>query len=184
MKVRFSFLLVILLAFSLSALAQDASKMKLGIIELAAFRAEIGELKIKYEKLQTEFASKQRELESMQTSIAAKQKTLQEAQNLTQQQGAKLQEEIQSLQKEAQRKLEDAQAMAQRREQEETSAIYDKISKFLEQYCTQKGITHVLEAGRLRETALIVYAAPPAFITDDFIKEYNKANPATTAAAK
>lgn len=182
MRVRFSFLSVILLALSLSALAQDANKMKVGIIELAAFRSEIGELKVKYEKLQTEFASKQRELEALQTSIEAKQKTLQETPSLTQAQAAKLQDEVQSLQKEAQRKGEDAQALAQRREQEETGAIYDKISKFLEQYCTQKGITHVLEAGRLRETALVVYAAPTAFITDDFIKEYNKANPATTAA--
>ncbi|MBI1761156.1 MAG: OmpH family outer membrane protein [Acidobacteria bacterium] len=187
MKLKSNFILrlsALMLVLSLSAVAQDAGKTKVGILELAAFRTEIGELKVKYEKLQVEFGPKQRELESMQTSLEAKQKTLQEATNLTPQQSAGLQEQIQSLQKEIARKGEDAQALAQKREQEETGAIYDKISKFLEQYCAQKGITQVLEAGKLRESALVVYAATAAFITDDFIKEYNKANPAPATAAK
>jgi len=183
MKIRLSFALILLAGLSLNALAQDA-KTKLGIIELAAFRTEIGELKVKYDKLQAEFAGKERELGSIQDSLAAKQKTLQETPTLTPQQSAKLQEEIKQLQTEGQRKLEDAQALMQKREQEETGATYDKISKFLEQYCAQRGITHVLEAGRLREGGLVVYAAPASFITDDFIKEYNKANPVPATAAK
>lgn len=169
---------------ALTGFAQDTGKAKIGIIDLAAFRTEIGELKVKYEKLQREFEPRQRELETMQSSLEAKQKALQETKTLTAQQGAKLQEDIQSLQKEVTRKTEDAQAMAQKREQEETGATYDKISNFLEQYCTQRGITQVLEAGRLRETSLVVYATPAAFITEDFVKEYNKANPAPATAAK
>lgn len=184
MKIRLSFALILLALFSLNAFAQDAAKTKIGIIDIAAFRTEIGELKLKYEKLQTEFAPKQRELESLQTSLEAKQKTLQDTPTLTPQQAAKLQSDIQELQKEGQRKLEDTQALVQKREQDETGATYDKITKFLEQYCGQRGITHVLEAGKLRETAMVVYAAPASFITDDFIKEYNKANPAPAAAAK
>ncbi len=187
MKLKLNLILTLpafVVLLSLSALAQDAGKAKVGILELAAFRTEIGELKVKYEKLQAEFAPKQRELEAMQSSMEAKQKALQETKTLTAQQAAKLQEEIQSLQKELTRKGEDAQALAQRREQEETGETYDKVSKFLEQYCAQKGITQVLEAGRLRESALVIYAAPAAFITDDFIKEYNKANPVPATAAK
>lgn len=187
MKLKLSLVLTLpalVVLLSLSALAQDAGKTKIGILELAAFRSEISELKVKYEKLQAEFAPKQRELEAMQNSIEAKQKTLQETKTLTAQQAAKLQEEIQTLQKEFTRKGEDAQALAQKREQDETGATYDKISKFLEQYCAQKGITQVLEAGKLRETAMVIYAVPTAFITDDFIKEYNKANPVPATAAK
>ena len=154
MKLKLNFALILpalLAALSFSALAQDAGKAKIGIIELAAFRTEIGELKVKYEKLQAEFGTKQRELESIQSSLAAKQRALQEATNLTPQQSAKLQEEIQSLQKEGQRKGEDAQALAQKREQEETGAIYDKISTYLEQYCAQKGSADTRDGpGRLR----------------------------------
>jgi outer membrane protein len=175
-------LLFAVMALNASVPAQD--KTKIGIIEIAAFRSEIGELKVKYEKLQNEFAPLQRELEGMASSIEAKQKALQEGKNLTPQQAAKLQDDIQSLQKEAQRKQEDGQATAGKREQEETGATYEKISKFLEQYCAQKGITQVLEAGKLRETGLVIFAVPTAFITDDFVKEYNKANPVSPTAAK
>ena len=189
------FSLVALSAASLSAHAQAPAaspapapaadaKTKIGIIEIAAFRVEIGELKAKYEKLQAEFAPRQRQLESLQTSIESKQKVLQEGKTLTPQQAAKLQDEIQGLQTEAKRKLEDSQAEAGKREQAETGATYEKISKFLEQYCTQKGITQVLEASKLRETGLVIYAAATAFITDDFVKEYNKANPVPATAAK
>ncbi len=182
------FTVMALMGLNVSASAQapasTEAKTKIGIIEIAAFRSEVTELKVRYEKLQAEFATVQRDLESMATSIEAKQKTLQESKTLTQQQGAKLQSDIQSLQTEAKRKQEDATAMAGKREQEETGATYEKISKFLEQYCTQKGITQVLEAGKLRESGLVIYAAQAAFITDDFVKEYNKANPVPAAAAK
>src|SRR5215470_229641 len=105
MKIRLSFALILLAGLSLNALAQDV-KTKIGIIEIAAFRTEITELKVKYDKLQAEFATKQRELESLQSSLEAKQKTLQETPNLTPQQGAKLQDDIKQLQTEGQRKLE------------------------------------------------------------------------------
>ena len=182
------FTVMALMTLSASASAQAPAatedKTKIGIIEIAAFRSEVAELKVRYEKLQAEFATIQRELESMATSIETKQKALQEGKTLTQQQAAKLQGDIQSLQTEAKRKQEDSQALAGKREQEETGATYEKISKFLEQYCTQKGITQVLEAGKLRESGLVIYAAQAAFITDDFVKEYNKANPVPATAAK
>ena len=73
MKIRLSFALILLAGLSLSAMAQDA-KTKLGIIEIAAFRTEISELKVKYDKLQAEFATKERELQSLQDALAAKQK--------------------------------------------------------------------------------------------------------------
>ena len=71
------FTVMALIAMRASVQAQD--KTKIGIIEIAAFRSEVGELKVKYEKLQAEFATVQRDLESMATSIEAKQKTLQES---------------------------------------------------------------------------------------------------------
>ena len=60
----------------------------------------------------------------------------------------------------------------------ETEAIYEKLSKFLDQYCSKNGITTVFDARRLQETGVVVYAAPMANVTKDFVTEYNKANPA------
>jgi len=155
-----------------------ATKMKVAIIDWAVFRDEIAELKTKYEKLQTEFASKARDLESMQNSMANKQKVAQDNKTLTPQQAQKLGDEIENLKKDYNRSLQDSQDLAGKREREETEAIYDKLSKFLEQYCAKHGITHVFDARRLQDTGVVVYAAPTSNITKDFISEYNKANPA------
>ncbi len=182
------FLLAILaIGGSSAALAQGAApagsvpKMKIAIVDILAFREQIGELKVRYDKLQTEFATVYREMESMQGTLAAQEKTLNENTTLTPQQAAKLQNDFEAGKREYQRKLEDAQEMVRRREKEETEAIYEKLSKFLEQYCIGKGITSVYDARRLQETGVVVYVAGQANITEDLVKEYNKANPMPAA---
>ncbi len=190
MKIRPLFTLVFLLLTAASAFAQATSapaavpKPKIAIVDVLAFRDEVLELKAKYDKLQTEFGAKYRELEAMQNSIGQKQKVLEENKALTPQQAQKLADEIEQLKKDYNRSLEDSQATAQRREKEETEAIYDKLSKFLDQYCTKHGITSVYDARRLQETGVVVYVTRTANITADFVKEYNKANPVPATAAK
>ena len=164
------------------AQAPGDAKAKVAIIDSAVFREEVQELKAKYEKLQAEFAPKARDLEAMGNSIANKQKVAQENKTLTPQQAQKLNDEIEQLKKEYNRALQDSQDLAARREKAETEAIFEKLSKFLEQYCAKHGITHVFDARRLQETGVVVYAAPASNITKDFIAEYNKANPVQTAA--
>jgi len=186
MKMKILLTLAFLLLTAPGAFAQAdgaSAKVKIAIVDVLAFREEVLELKAKYEKLQTEFAAKYRDLESMQTSIANKQKVLQENKTLTPQQAQKLNDEIEQLKKDYNRSLEDSQAMAQRREREETETIYDKLSKFLDQYCAKNGITSVFDARRLQETGVVVYAAPTANITKVFVSEYNRANPVQAAAA-
>jgi Skp family chaperone for outer membrane proteins len=164
-----------------AAPAGPVPKMKVAIIDVLAFREQVVELKAKYDKLQGEFAPRYQQLESLQTKLSAQEKTLAENKSLTPQQAAKLNDEFEQGKKEYQRTLEDSQTLARKREQEETEAIYDKLSKFLDQYCTKNGITHVFDARRLQETNLVVYAAPTANITNDFVKEYNKAFPSQAA---
>jgi Skp family chaperone for outer membrane proteins len=194
MKNRLLWTLVIAVALCASALAQGPQsaapaatgplpKMKVAIVDVLAFREQIGELKIKYEKLTAEFQPKYRELEALQSSIKAKEQVLGQNKNLTPQQAAKLNEEYEQAQKDFKRTTEDMQALANKRERDETEAIYDKLSKFMDQYCAKNGITHVFDANRLRETGTVVYAVSTANITEAFIKEYNKANPAAGAPA-
>jgi|SRR5262245_1603918 len=182
MKMKLLLTLAFLLIAAQGAFAQaaggGATKMKVAIIDSMVFRDEVLELKTKYEKLQAEFAPKARDLESMQTSIVNKQKVAQENKTLTPQQAQKLDDEIEQLKKEYNRSLQDSQDLASKREKAETEAIYEKISKFFEQYCAKYGITHVFDARRLQDTGVAVYAAPTSNITRDFISEYNKANPA------
>jgi outer membrane protein len=192
MKIKLLMALVLLLLAGSSGFAQTAAqpaaagapKLKVAIIDVLAFREEVLELKAKYEKLQAEFAPKYRELEAMQSNIGAKQKVLEENKTLTPQQSQKLVEEIEQLKREYNRSLEDSQTRARKRETEETEAIYEKLDKALNQYCAKHGITTVFDARRLQDTGVIVHVKlPDANITQDFVKEYNKANPVQAAAA-
>ncbi len=192
MKIKLLITLILVLLAGSSAFAQTAAQpaggtvpnMKVAIVDVVAFKSEILELKVKYDKLNTEFAPKLRELEAMQNTAATKQKVLEENKTLTPQQQQKLVEEIEQLKKEYNRSLEDMQTAGQKREREETEAIYEKIDKALNQYFTKHGITAVFDVRRLQETGVIVHVKlPDANITADFIKEYNKANPVQAAAA-
>jgi Skp family chaperone for outer membrane proteins len=191
MKIKLSLTIIFLLLAGASAFAQGAGaqpagevpKVKVAIVDWLAFREEVHELKAKYDKLKAEFAPKYRELEAMQNTLAAKQKVLQENTSMTPPQAQKLNAEIEQVKKDYNRALEDAEALADKREAEETQATYEKLEKFLDQYCSKHGITTVFEARRLQETGVVVYVAPGSNITADFIKEYNKANPQQAAAA-
>ncbi len=187
MKMKLLLTLAFLLLTAQGAFAQAAgaapSKVKIAIVDVLAFREQIQELKAKYEKLQVEFAPKYRDLESMQSKVQAQQKVLEENKTLTQLQAQKLTAEIEGLKKDYNRTLQDSQDLARKREQAETEAIYDKLSKFLDQYCVKHGITSVFDARRLQETGVVVFADPAANITNDFVSEYNKVNPVQTAAA-
>jgi outer membrane protein len=163
--------------------AGAGQKTRIALLAFPALREGIGELKQRYQKLQQEFSPRATELDAMQNSIASKEKVAAENKTLTAPQAQKLAEEIAGLKKDYQRKLEDAQEQARKREAEETSPVLEKINNFLEKYCSQRGITHVYDVARLQETGAALYAAPGANITEDFIREYNKANPAPAAAA-
>ena len=162
--------------------AGGATKTKVAFIDAMVFRDEVLELKAKYDKLQTEFATKARDLESMQNSIANKQKVAQENKSLTLQQAQKLNDEIELLKKDYTRSLQDSQDAYDKRVKAETDDIYEKIGKFIEQYCAKQGITWVFDARRLQDTGVVVYFPTASNITKDLISEYNKANPVQTAA--
>jgi outer membrane protein len=190
MKTKLLMTLALVIAATAAALAQtggaqtaQATKTKIAIIDVMAFRDGIEELKIKYEKLQTEFAPRYRELEAMQNSLAAKEKVLNENKELTQQQALKLQQELEDGKRTLQRSVEDSQAAAAKREEEETGPTKEKLSKFLEQYCQKLGISFVFDGRQLQETGIVIYADGKANITEDFVKEYNKAYPLPAGAA-
>src|SRR5215470_8693411 len=65
------------------AVGGQVPKMKVAIVDVLAFREKVGELKIKYDKLQTEFGPRAQQLESMKTKLAAQERTLAENKNLT-----------------------------------------------------------------------------------------------------
>ena len=77
------------------AAAGAVPKLRAAIVFIDAFRGDVEELKIKYQKLQAEFDPRGRELQSMQTNLDAKEKVLAEAasKNMTPQQQRRLADE-------------------------------------------------------------------------------------------
>jgi outer membrane protein len=156
---------------------------KIAFINTAAFRVGIGEFKTTLEALNKEFEPQNKELEGLQ-------KQIEELKNKVQNEGPKAQASVRDgwieqgtqLEKTLKRKTEDYQTILQRRGQEIVGPVMDRINKFFDQYCQQRNIVMVLERGVADNSNLLVWMAPPAEITEDFMTEYNKAHPSSTPA--
>jgi Skp family chaperone for outer membrane proteins len=157
---------------------------KIAFINTAAFRVGIGEFKTTLEALNKEFEPQNKELEGLQ-------KQIEDLKNKVQNEGPKAQPAVRDgwieqgtqLEKTLKRKTEDYQTLFQRRGQEIVGPVMDKINKFFDQYCQQRNIVMVMERQVADSSNLLVWMAPPAEITEDFMNEYNKAHPSSTPAA-
>ncbi len=157
---------------------------KLAYINTAAFSNGIGELKVKLDALNGEFEPKKKEVQGDEDYLNnLKNKIQTQGSTVSVQVRTQWVEEATEKEKLLTRKKEDYNAMGQKRLAEVTQPIYDKVGKFLESYCQQRGIVMVLEGGAAQQAGILLFAAQATDITDDFIKEYNKANPAPGAAA-
>jgi len=156
---------------------------KVAILFFGAFREGITEMKNRLDALNAEFEPKNKEIQALRERI-------QNLNNQIQTQGGTVQpavrnqwaEEAADKDKLLKRMVEDTDALAKKRFEEVGGPIQEKILRFLEQYSQQRGIVMVFEGGALQQSAVMLFAAQPTNITDDFIKEYNKANPGTAAA--
>jgi outer membrane protein len=156
---------------------------RIAIVNTAAFRVGIGEFKSTLEALNKEFEPKNNELASLQKQIEdLKNKVQTQSQSVQPSVANSWIEQGAELEKTLKRKSEDYQTLFQRRGQEMVGPILDKINKFFDQYCQQHNITMVLERAVADNSSLLVWAKPDVEITDDFIKEYNKAHPSSTPA--
>jgi Skp family chaperone for outer membrane proteins len=156
---------------------------KIAFINTAAFRVGIGEFKTTLEALNKEFEPQNKELEGLQ-------KQIEELKNKVQKEGPQAQPSVRDgwieqgtqLEKTLKRKTEDYQTLFQRRGQEIVGPVMEKINKFFGQYCQQRNIVMVMERQVADSSNLLVWMAPPAEITEDFMNEYNKAHPSSTPA--
>jgi outer membrane protein len=90
---------------------------------------------------------------------------------------AQLQAEGQDLDKQIKRDVEDARADLAKAEDRATKPVRDKLFQFLQGYAQQRGIVLIINIAGVAQTGSIAFANPATDITEDFIKEYNKANP-------
>jgi len=157
---------------------------KIAIINTAAFRGGIDELRVKLEALSKEFETQNAELQGLQ-------KQIEDLKNKVQSQSPAVQPSVRNgwieqgteLEKALKRKTEDYQGLFQKRYEQLVGPVAIKINNFMSQYNQQHNIVLVLEREVAESSNLLVWMAPVAEITEDFIKEYNKANSSSAPAA-
>ena len=157
---------------------------KLAYINSGRFSTDINELKGKLDSFSAELDPKRKEVQSEEEALNnLKNKINTQGATVSAQVRNQWVEDATDKEKALNRKKEDYNQLGQRRVAEVAQPVYDKVTKFLDSNCQQGGIVMVLEVGAAQQAGILIFASQATDITDDFIKEYNKANPAPAGAA-
>ncbi|HEX8162249.1 MAG TPA: OmpH family outer membrane protein [Pyrinomonadaceae bacterium] len=88
-------------------------------------------------------------------------------------------DQAEQLKRDIERKAQDAQAAVERRQREVLGPLQEEVFNALQTYAQSRGIAVVIDMNRVP----VLFVADSVDITRDFITEYNRTHPATTAAA-
>jgi Skp family chaperone for outer membrane proteins len=193
-KIRFAALAALILgAVASVASAQQATQAGLGaavpdgkiaVINTQLFPDSIAELKQKYDQVGTQFKDRSQRLQEAQGRLQTMENDLRTKQGVLKPDDyAKLQQDYTDLKKRAEREYEDAKADFDRQVESATKPVRDKLYQFLQTYASQRGIVMIINLAGAAQSGTLAYWNPGADVTEDFIAEYNKANPVAGAPA-
>jgi Skp family chaperone for outer membrane proteins len=179
-------------AISSSASAQQATQAgvsaalpdgRVAVVNSQAFLGGIGELKQKYEQVDKQFQARYQQLQALEAQLKQMENDMQvKGPTLAPEKLAELQNNYNELKKKGTRDLEDLKAEYDRTIDTATKPIRDKLYQFLNNYAAQHSIVLVINLAGAAQSGSLAYWNPGTDITDDFIAEYNKANPVPGAA--
>ena len=192
-RIKLTLLVAALAAISSSASAQQATQAgvsaalpdgRIAVVNSQAFLGGIGELKQKYEQVDKQFQSRYQQLQALEAQLKQMENDMQvKGPTLAPEKLAELQNSYNELKKKGTRDLEDLKAEYDRTIDTATKPIRDKLYQFLNNYAAQHSIVLVINLAGAAQSGSLAYWNPGTDITDDFIVEYNKANPVPGAAA-
>jgi outer membrane protein len=156
---------------------------KVAVMNTEAFRAAIGELKLKYDQVENQFKDRYQKLQGVETQLKQMESDIKtKGPNLTADKLQEMQIAYEDLKRRGTRDFEDLKADYERTVDTATKPIRDKLFQFLNTYAQQRGIVMIFNLAGAAQTGALAFWHPGADITDDFIAEYNKANPVSGAA--
>ncbi len=168
-----------------SAAGGTGAEGKLAYLNSSRFRDGIFELKERIDALNKEFEPKKKEVQSLEEEVNnLKNKIQTQGPTVSAQVRAQWVDEGTEKEKKLKRLAEDYEALGQKRLAEAYQPVSDKIMKFLDSYCQQRGIVMVMEGGAVQQAGVLLWASTATDITEDFMKEFNKINTGGTAAPK
>jgi outer membrane protein len=160
-------------------------KGKIAVINTAAFQEKVEEFKAKIDSLTRQFEPRLKEVQGLVDKITALEATLKSQTGvLAPAKIAEMTENIESMKREHKRKAEDLEADANRARDKAFEPITAKLGKFAEDYTAKRGIVMLVDLANGLQSGTVIWFDRRADVTQDFINEYNKANPVATAAAK
>jgi Skp family chaperone for outer membrane proteins len=160
-------------------------KGKIAVINTGAFQEKVEEFKAKVESLSRQFEPRVKEVQGLADKINALETTL-KSQNgvLAPAKIAEMTENLDSMKRDYKRKAEDLEADAGRARDRAFEPITGKLGKFAEDYTAKRGIVMLVDIANALQSGTVIWFDPRSDVTQDFINEYNKANPVATAATK
>ncbi|HEY6329247.1 MAG TPA: OmpH family outer membrane protein, partial [Blastocatellia bacterium] len=166
-------------ALSASALAQQGSAGdKVVVINTQIFPSKIAELKQKYDQVEALYKDRYQKIQAMNSQAQdLDQKIRTQTSTLAADKVQEMQAQLEELKKRGSRELEDFQTDYKKSLEESTKPIVAKLNQFINSYATTRGIMLVLDLPGAYQTGTLAYWGPGTDITDDFVTEYNKANP-------
>jgi Skp family chaperone for outer membrane proteins len=158
-------------------------KGKIAVINTGLFQEQVAEFKEKIDSLNRQFEPRVKEVQTLADKINALETTIKsQGQVLTAAKVAEMTENLDSMKREYQRKSEDLQAEGGRARDKAFEPITGKLGKFAEAYTNKRGIVMLVDIANAVQSGIVVWFDPRSDVTQDFINEYNKANPVTTGA--
>jgi outer membrane protein len=193
-KIKFAALAaVILTVMTAVASAQQATQAgvgaaipdgKIAVINTAVFPGTISELKVKYEQIEGQFKDRYQKLQGVETQLKTMENDIRtKGQVMTPDKLQELQVNYDDLKKRGQRDYEDLKAEYDRTLDTATKPIRDKLYQFIQTYASQRGITMMINLASAAQSGVLAYWNPGTDVTEDFVTEYNKANPVAGATA-
>jgi Skp family chaperone for outer membrane proteins len=188
-KIKFAVLTaVVLAAVSVSAKAQQGAggavpDGKVVVINTTVFPSQVGELKLKYEQVDAQFKDRYQELQGIADQITKLENEIKAKQSvLTQDKLTEMSNQYENLKRQGQRKNEDLKVDAEKALEAATKPVRDKLYQALNNYAAKNNIVMVINLAGAANSGALAFWDPKSDITDEFIAEYNKANPTPGAA--
>jgi len=188
-----AFSAALLAALTASVSAQNATQAgvgaalpdgKVAVINTQVFPGQILELKQKYEQVNNQFKDRFQKLQSLAEQMKTMENDLRTKQNvLSADKYQELQATYAESKKRGEREQEDFNADADKALDIATRPVRDKMTQFLNTYAAQRNIVVVINLAGAAQSGSLAYWNPKLDITDDFIGEYNKANPVAGVTA-
>jgi Skp family chaperone for outer membrane proteins len=186
-----AFAAIILAAMAAVAPAQQATQAgvgaaipdgKVAVLNTQVFPSAINELKQKYEQVNNQFKARAQQLQTMSDQMKQMENDMQTKQSvMSPEKYQELRNNYDDLKRRGTREQEDLNNDVERALENATKPVRDKLYQFLQTYSAQRGVVLVINLAGAAQTGTLAYWNPGSDITEDFISEYNKANPVAGA---